>query len=130
VAKLEISDTTIWTNHIHGDKPLQDRLNGLNEGDPVVLRIDGELVDAVKMRDGVTPTPGVRLVGKAKGWWKAEMFPNRKGELVSIELVAPVGKPENVGKPVDERFASPPAKSANFVNPSPGIRFRAARPRG
>ena len=86
MARMIVSDHTIWLKHINDDR-IVDRISGLKQNAPVALRVDGKPVLFRKMRDGGDgrPTPGIRPDEAFKDYWN-RIYRERRGQTVEIEL--------------------------------------------
>lgn len=84
MAQVQVRDRSIWTSHIHGDRRLVERLDALEAGDTVSLRVNGRTGLWEKMRDTKgRATPGLKPVGEISEHWRS-LFEARRGELVEI----------------------------------------------
>jgi hypothetical protein len=90
-SKVEVTDHQIWIRHVHGDAALKARLERLEPGALVTLRVNG--IEGVwrKMdgsRTSGLPTPGLRPLGKAGEAWRElyRRFGPKSGELVEITV--------------------------------------------
>jgi hypothetical protein len=85
MATVEVRDRAIWTKHIHGDLEIARRLEALDPGATIELRVAGIKGLWEKMRSGPAgaPTPGLKPLGEAKVRW-GEMFRSHRGELVEL----------------------------------------------
>ncbi|HKK36371.1 MAG TPA: hypothetical protein VJ994_08790 [Paracoccaceae bacterium] len=90
MSTVEIRDECIRLKHVEGDDGLRDRLDALPEGALAVLKIGRETSTWRRMRQGANarPTSGLRPACDAsRAWWKARMYPARKGERLPISEV-------------------------------------------
>ena len=92
MTKVEVKDTVLWLNGIHGDVELIKRLESLRAGEIVQLRVDGEAGEWKKMKDyrtTGTPTPGLTPIGPAASHWGALYRASKAsgGILVNLEAI-------------------------------------------
>jgi hypothetical protein len=94
MAKVQVRDRSIWTKHIHGDAELARRLEAMEAGTTIELRIAGSRGWWEKMRSGAagSQTPGFKPLGEAKEQW-GELFRARRGELVELSFEGPSSPP-------------------------------------
>jgi hypothetical protein len=87
---VEIRDHALWIKHIHKNDGLKEELMNLPAGDLIELKVDGFQGMWKKMDDGRDgrPTAGIKGLGKARDHW--HKLQERRGDLVSIEIVARV----------------------------------------
>jgi len=84
MARVQIRDTSLWTKHIRGDGDLQKKLEALEPGEKIWLRIAGRRGCFEKMKPGPNgPMPGLKPLDRQL--WR-ELYPARKGELVDLAL--------------------------------------------
>ena len=90
MAQVQVRDRAIWTKHIHGDPTLAQRLEGLEAGQTVQLRVAGKTGLWEKMRMGAAgaATPGLKPIGEARKQW-GELFTSRRGQLVEVLIDEP-----------------------------------------
>jgi len=92
MTKVEVKDTVLWLNGIHGDQELLARLESLRAGEVVQLRVDDEPGEWKKMQDYRTtgrPTPGLAPIGPAAAHWR-DLYRASKasgGILVNLEAI-------------------------------------------
>lgn len=84
---VEVRDHAMWVEHIHGNKSLQERILGMEEGDTIELRVEGVHGIWRKMNNRVdgTPTPGIEATGAARSSWH-ELRNERRGGIVTVEV--------------------------------------------
>lgn len=104
MAEVEIRDRSIWTKHIVGDPALARRLERLEEGRTIKLRVAGRTGVWEKMRRGPmgVPTPGLKPVGEMRAVW-AELYESRRRQFVEIAAVeeeAPPAAPPSATLPI------------------------------
>ncbi len=96
MALTTVSDFVIWAKHIQGDPDLAERVLALRAGEVINLAVDGVPGAWCKMDDGRDgrPTRGLRPLGRTQAFWR-ELYAERRGEVVSLELAAEVetGRP-------------------------------------
>ena len=99
MAKTPVRDVVIWAKHIHGEDQLVARLNAMQGGETIELRIDGFSGTWRKMTDGRDgrSTPGIRPIGAAQAFWR-ELYASRRGDVVDVEP-AQLGPPPVVYPP-------------------------------
>lgn len=98
MSKVEVKDTVIWLNGIHGDTALVARLESLSAGEVVQLRVDDERGEWKKMQDYRTtgkPTPGLAPIGPTASRWRDLYRASKEsgGILVNIEAIDDTSTP-------------------------------------
>ncbi len=92
MAQVEVSDYVLWTKKVHGDEELKRRLEMLEPGETVTLRVDGTTGVWRKMRANATGgygVPGLTPLGQAKSAW-GELYRRHKpsgGTVVELAAV-------------------------------------------
>jgi hypothetical protein len=92
MTKVEVKDSVLWLNGIHGDAELIAKLESLRAGEIVQLRVDGEAGEWKKMQDYRTTgkrTPGLSPIGPAASHWR-DLYRASKasgGILVNLEAI-------------------------------------------
>jgi hypothetical protein len=107
MAKVQVRDRSIWTKHIHGDAELARRLEELEAGTTIELRVAGSRGWWEKMRCGAagSQTPGFKPLGEAKEQW-GELFRQHRGELVELTFERPSGSPSPNSPPPAPSWAT------------------------
>ena len=69
MAQVQVRDRLIWTKHIHGDAVLADRLEALEAGATVRLRVAGKtgLWEKVRAAPAGAATPGLKPLERRTG---------------------------------------------------------------
>lgn len=92
MAQVEVVDHLLWTKRVHGAPELRSKLEALEAGATVMLKVAGEVGHWRKMADNKTtgaPTPGLQPLGGVAIRWR-EMFRKNKskgGTLVEIQMI-------------------------------------------
>ena len=91
MAQVQVRDTSIWINHIHGDPTTIRSLAKLKEGQRVTAWVSGIKGVFEKMKDGPTgPTQGLKPCDEAtRDYWKT-IYPALRGQLVEFSLEPPL----------------------------------------
>lgn len=87
MAKVKISDESIWTKHIEGDSKLKERVLGLKAGELLDLEVDGVVGRWERMKDGKDgrPTFGIKPVDAMRQVW-AHMR-KQTGRIIEVREV-------------------------------------------
>lgn len=87
MAHIEVRDRVLWIKHIHGAVPLAQKLENLEAGAAIRLRVAGMsgLWEKMKDKPDGQPTPGLKPVGPVSEFWQG-LFKTKRGELVDIEI--------------------------------------------
>ena len=77
---VEILDHALWVEHIHGNKPLQDRIRAMQEGELIELKVNGVRGMWERIKDGgsAEAMPGIKALGDARSKWH-ELRSERQG---------------------------------------------------
>jgi hypothetical protein len=84
MSMVEVRDHALWIKHIHGNETLRRKLEAMDAGTLISLKIDGVRGTWKKMDDGSDGrrTPGIKPLGAARNQWSA--LQGHRGALVSI----------------------------------------------
>jgi len=91
MARVEVSDYVLWTKQVHGDEHLRRRLEMMEPGQTITLRVDGVTGVWRKMRANATggyKVPGLTPIGEAKAAW-GELYRRHKpvgGAVVDLAI--------------------------------------------
>lgn len=92
MAQVEVVDHLLWTKRVHGAPELRSKLEALEAGKTVMLKVAGDVGHWRKMADNKTtgaPTPGLQPLGSSAIRWR-EMYRESKskgGAIVDIQMV-------------------------------------------
>ena len=83
---VEIRDHAIWVKDIYGNKPLQNRIRAMKEGDLIELKVNGVrgMWERLKDSSDACATSGVKALGEARSKWHA-LRSERQGGITTIE---------------------------------------------
>jgi hypothetical protein len=96
MASVEVSDYVLWTKHVHGDDHLRQKLELLEPGQVIALRVDGVTGKWRKMRPnqaGGYNVPGLTPLGQAKAAW-GELYRRFKPEGGAVVELALADSPD------------------------------------
>lgn len=103
MARIEIRDGSLWTKHIADDPQLRRKLEALQPGQRVWLRIDGTAGWCFeKMRSGPNgPMPGLKPIEETRDRWRQRYYPARAGQTcdISLEKIEDLGSPSATSTP-------------------------------
>lgn len=80
MGQAEVRDRMLWTNHVHDDDELAQKLTALPRGKTVRLRVAGNSGVWQKVN-----AAALRPIGETKTWWR-QIYATRRGKLVDILL--------------------------------------------
>lgn len=84
---VQVRDYALWSDDIHGDKALQQRIGEMREGETIELKVEGCLGTWRRLRNGAggRPGPGLQAEGLAQSRWH-ELRNERRSGLATIEV--------------------------------------------
>lgn len=99
MGRMQVRDNAVWVKHIEGAPEIVRTILALKADTPITLRVDGQPVRFLKMRDGKDgrATQGLRPDKAFKPFWDAMQA--RRGETVEVRL-------DRDGLPTDPYLAS------------------------
>ena len=112
MAKVKITDNSIWLKHIEGDHPLRQRLEALRAGQVVDLEIDGVVGRWERMKDGRDgrPTPGIKPIDAMRDVWSR--LQKDRGRVVELRPVQGVDRYLASLRPLLSEWDSPEDEEA------------------
>lgn len=83
---MEVRDDVIWFKHLREHQAILAAVQGLAEGQAIMLKVDGVVGKWVRMRSGKDgrPTFGIKPEGAMAKTWAG--MQKRRGQFVNIEL--------------------------------------------
>lgn len=84
---VQVRDHALWSDDIHGDTALQQRIRDMREGETIELKVEGITGTWRRLRDGAggRTGPGVQAEGLAQSKWH-ELRNERRGGLATVEV--------------------------------------------
>ena len=76
---VEVRDHALWIKDIHGNKPLQERIRAMKEGELIELKVDG-----VRGMWERIAAPAVKALGETNSMWH-QLRSERQGGITSVE---------------------------------------------
>ncbi len=83
---VEVRDRALWVKDIHGNKPLQERIRTMQEGELIELKVNGVrgMWERLKESGDADATPGIKALGEASSKWH-ELRSERQGGITTVE---------------------------------------------
>lgn len=84
---VEVLDHALWVEHIHGNKPLQERIRTMQEGELIELKVNGARGLWARINGGssTAAAPGLKAKGEARSMWH-ELRSERHGGITTVEI--------------------------------------------
>lgn len=114
VAQVEVVDHLLWTKRVHGAPELRSKLEALEAGQTVMLKVAGEVGHWRKMSDNKTtgaPTPGLQPLGGSAAHWREiyRVSKSKGGALVDIQMIENWnGDVSDLSRPAERWEVAPP----------------------
>ena len=84
---VQVRDHALWVDDIHGNRPLQERIRAMKEGELIELRVEGVAGTWRRLKDGTggRDSPGLKAVGHAQSKWH-ELRDERRGGIATVQV--------------------------------------------